>query len=842
VLFLTTYQVAARRFSRAVWVSALFCVLSTCFAQVALAQDSNWEPKWDNNLREKWFKDDKTDPKKPTHRLAPTTCDDCQKIADQLQAVLDDWYVLQYAEGEAIRKDGLNKQDGDRQKAGNTCKDNAMAGLGQPDTKGFKAKQEKQKQDAKSDPKKFGDRKALAAELERLKKLLDDCLEQCNKPATDGGGTKKPETPTPTPTPQPANDGGKNANAPPVFDIQIPPLPPCFDSEKDRQAHRDKLDELQKKLTTVKKKYGVEFAEPPDNAWKEFKEKWENAIKEINDQTTPGADGKDKIDKVAVPCPKGGGSGPAKGKTPTPGKPKRAQRTTTGHNVSFDDGGGGPSEDFCALISENKIKIDDTFGTGETIGHVADLVIENLTDQPIEFTIPPMILESGGGKNQNYACPQGESVTLNPHESKTIPLNGVCLNRNKPPVGKGVGGDLMINVGGDNCGSDRHFKPKDVDNLLRICTAKYDAVDKLQRDGALKDLPYHDKQKQKDICLQWSMWSDRRVCELTGAPPATKDDLKKVVYKQVEEHGSVSPDKKKKIDEGIDTIFEKIELTNQKAKDLEKPEEETTSGDESTTEETPPVIQSEYISQTHAKQPTPTPTPKQKSGGKTKEKPTPTPTPVPKGKVPETKTKPTPTPTPTPEPYKDPPDKERPPKASYPYTKTIDCGTITITVDNKGVIIFDFVPNGKCPCKEFGWVQHFRTLGDDEHPRWHYDNGTQPSVSTGGGGQGAISHPDKPTQPTTKPADTDWNDWDENPYYGGAPSDEEQQNGFAKHPKPQTKIGDKPTHPNTIYRTQLVCIDTGEVLFTWSWGPFDQGNENPGKTGGGEIEPPPKKK
>ena len=69
---------------------------------------------------------------------------------------------------------------------------------------------------------------------------------------------------------------------------------------------------------------------------------------------------------------------------------------------------------------------------------------------------------------------------------------------------------------------------------------------------------------------------DPRICEVTGAPPATKEDLKKVVYKQLEEHGPVTPDKRKKVDEGIDTIFDKIELTTEKAKDLEKPEEEAT--------------------------------------------------------------------------------------------------------------------------------------------------------------------------------------------------------------------------------------------------------------------------
>ena len=61
-----------------------------------------------------------------------------------------------------------------------------------------------------------------------------------------------------------------------------------------------------------------------------------------------------------------------------------------------------------------------------------------------------MILESGSGKNQDYACPRGQSVALNPQQTKTVPMNGVCLNRNKPPVGKGVSGDLVMNEANPN--------------------------------------------------------------------------------------------------------------------------------------------------------------------------------------------------------------------------------------------------------------------------------------------------------------------------------------------------------------------------------------------------------
>ena len=219
-----------------------------------------------------------------------------------------------------------------------------------------------------------------------------------------------------------------------------------------------------------------------------------------------------------------------------------------------------------ALASSGQIKVDSV-GTGETIGHVADLKIQNLTDQPINCTVGPMVLESISRINQDYVCPKPQTVAINPRGTATVAMNGVCVNRNKPPVGKGAPGDLVVNTGDPTLpqNPNSHIPLYQAGDLLRICTSKYDAADQLQKSGALKNLPYRDPQKQKDIVVQWSTWCDPRLSQITGAPPATKDDLKKVVYKQLEEKRPMSPETKKKVDQGIDTIFEKVELTTAKA-------------------------------------------------------------------------------------------------------------------------------------------------------------------------------------------------------------------------------------------------------------------------------------
>ncbi len=235
---------------------------------------------------------------------------------------------------------------------------------------------------------------------------------------------------------------------------------------------------------------------------------------------------------------------------------------------------GEPGNTISSLILRNKLAVEIA-GTGQTIGPVANCLIQNQTAQPVSFMIPPMVLESSSGKNQHYACPSEQPMVLGPKQSFTVPIEGVCLDRSKPPVGNGVTGDLVINEGNPQLqmpGS--HLPAQDANTMLTLASSKYDAADELQKEGKLKDMPYRDKQKQKDIVIQWSVWGDPEICGITGAKPATKDELKQVVYKQVEKQGPMSRATKKKVDQGIDTIFEKVELTSSKAKELEEPEEE----------------------------------------------------------------------------------------------------------------------------------------------------------------------------------------------------------------------------------------------------------------------------
>jgi hypothetical protein len=224
------------------------------------------------------------------------------------------------------------------------------------------------------------------------------------------------------------------------------------------------------------------------------------------------------------------------------------------------------------FVARGAVKID-IVGTGETIGHIADAKIENVSHENANFYFPPAVLESKSGKNQDYVAPRGQDVALKPGESKTIPIDGTCLERNRPPEPAGQGGDLVLDDGTWTSTKSDWFndQPEVVRNILRIVEAKYEEIDREWGEGVFKDFPYSDPKKCKDIAVQWSTWEDPRIAELVGGPPTNKDDFKKVINDQAKKHGPVSRDTRKRLDKGADDMWDTIELTSEKAKDLEHP-------------------------------------------------------------------------------------------------------------------------------------------------------------------------------------------------------------------------------------------------------------------------------
>ena len=73
-------------------------------------------------------------------------------------------------------------------------------------------------------------------------------------------------------------------------------------------------------------------------------------------------------------------------------------------------------------------------GTGNTTDHIADLIIENTTDEPIRVRVGPYIIPGYNGE-QSYVVPDHGYITIPPRSTVTVPLQGLCNEVDKPPAG-----------------------------------------------------------------------------------------------------------------------------------------------------------------------------------------------------------------------------------------------------------------------------------------------------------------------------------------------------------------------------------------------------------------------
>lgn len=219
-------------------------------------------------------------------------------------------------------------------------------------------------------------------------------------------------------------------------------------------------------------------------------------------------------------------------------------------------------------------------GTGETIGDVARARLTNTGETPVRVAIPPMVLVSISGQSQHYAVPDGQTVTIAPESTVTVPLDGVCISRSKPPVKNGVQDELYAQLPG---GTALHptpprgeltglpsgkpaFTPSEVDTILAASNAIQDTVDELLEKGELNGIPYKDKEQKRETAQQWATWADPTLSEITGEKPATTEDLSKTVTRQVPNPDSLSAPQKEALERGITAIWDAIQLTGEAAK------------------------------------------------------------------------------------------------------------------------------------------------------------------------------------------------------------------------------------------------------------------------------------
>jgi hypothetical protein len=110
-----------------------------------------------------------------------------------------------------------------------------------------------------------------------------------------------------------------------------------------------------------------------------------------------------------------------------------------GHNTPFPQ----YQDDGISLLDlgENQVSVRVT-GTNQTTGHIADIHLRNLTEDDILINVPPVFIPATEGYQPyisplpgSILLPGGSQGTSNPEV--VFPLNGYCVDVNKPPVPEG---------------------------------------------------------------------------------------------------------------------------------------------------------------------------------------------------------------------------------------------------------------------------------------------------------------------------------------------------------------------------------------------------------------------
>jgi hypothetical protein len=342
-------------------------------------------------------------------------------------------------------------------------------------------------------------------------------------------------------------------------------------TEADNQAAKDQdaADAAQKKADDAEKKADEtgdlkdenaadKAQKDADDAKAKAKKSKEDADKKREDADKAKRDAKRKIKKAkrAIEKAKKEGIGTKKYEEDL----KKAQ----GLLDSIAMGPAPMGQSLATLMGGGKVTAS-LAGTGETIGHIADLTLKNQTTEALIVSMPATVLTSISGQCQPYAIPEPQTTDLAAGETKTVPLSGVCLNGRLPPVGSGVTGELNI---ADPTSADfaQHWGDALKDTQAVIATAK-----QLQGEGAFTTPFSQDPQKELNTVIQWTTWVSTST---KAGNPLTQADLAKKVLEQAETAaaqgggGGRTEPQKEQLNQGVDNLWKAVQLTGKQAKVL----------------------------------------------------------------------------------------------------------------------------------------------------------------------------------------------------------------------------------------------------------------------------------
>lgn len=224
-------------------------------------------------------------------------------------------------------------------------------------------------------------------------------------------------------------------------------------------------------------------------------------------------------------------------------------------------------------------------GSGKGVGLLGVLVLGSRSDHSLEIEIPPFLLVPANGATQDCAAPFSSSVSIEAGKTVRVPIRGVCVVPSREPLGKGescaghllaAGGNIIPLEELDSTGSfqdedevrppgTRSYTVEETDVVLERTARYFAAAEKLQEDGALEDVPYDDSEVRVEVVVQWSVWQDEEISEVTEEERRAKSDLADTIREQVEEKRDegveLTGEQETRVDEGIDAIWAAVDLT-----------------------------------------------------------------------------------------------------------------------------------------------------------------------------------------------------------------------------------------------------------------------------------------
>lgn len=211
------------------------------------------------------------------------------------------------------------------------------------------------------------------------------------------------------------------------------------------------------------------------------------------------------------------------------------------------------------ILSQNGTLQVRATGTGNTTGHIANLIVFNPSSEAQTFTFPASYIPSGG-QYQPYVVPTGTSVSVPPGSTANLPVEGYCTDIYLPPV---PSGHKMPPFSDWQTAAQNPAAANLLDAIQRLSTA----FETLKEDGAVSTPFSSNPNQEREAVIQQSFWI------YTAHGKYTREEFSANTIKQFESTSGQkftdsAPEAQKSVEQGVLDFWNTFEAVGAKAKVL----------------------------------------------------------------------------------------------------------------------------------------------------------------------------------------------------------------------------------------------------------------------------------